>query len=235
MKINKVTITGADDLIDPVDLLKLTDKYSFVEWGILFSKSKEGQLRYPSKQWIEVLLNYNLNLSAHFCGWWVKEVLERQNFRLITLLSDQFKRVQLNYNFKNSHGWNLIELLKYAEKHQEREIILQYNRSNAEVLYRFQSNGLPPNINFLYDGSGGTGKKIISIEPPLYKAYTGYSGGIDVDNIEHICSIISQVDDNGNVWIDLESGARTNNEFDLRKVESLLSKALIYGDVNENV
>jgi len=33
---------------------------------------------------------------------------------------------------------------------------------------------------------------------------------------------------NSKVWIDLESGVRTNNEFDLIKVEEILNKALSF-------
>ena len=224
MKINKVTVTGADNKVNYIDLLKLQEQYPFVEWGILFSKSKEGQQRYPTQEHIKKQFTGTLELSAHFCGWWSKEVLENQNFSLITGLPEQFKRVQLNYNFKNSKGWNLIDLLRFTEEHKERNIILQYNSSNKETLDIFQKYGLPDNIHFLYDGSGGRGTQIKTIDEPIGKSYTGYSGGLDVENIDSICETIDQVKNDSQVWIDMESGVRTNNDFDLEKVKIILDK-----------
>ena len=224
MKINKVTITGADNKTIYSDLLKLQEQFPFVEWGILFSKSKEGQQRYPTQEHIKKQFTGALELSAHFCGWWSKEVLENKNFSLITGLSEQFKRVQLNYNFKNSKGWNLIDLIRFAEKNSNRDIILQYNNSNSKSLDDFKKEKLPNNINFLYDGSGGRGTQIQKIDEPIGKYYTGYSGGLDIDNIDSICETIIKANNDLSIWIDMESGIRTNNDFDSLKVKSILEK-----------
>jgi len=54
MKINKLTITGADDATNQDSLLDFSNNFGFVEWGILFSKTKLGEKRYPT---LEPLLN----------------------------------------------------------------------------------------------------------------------------------------------------------------------------------
>ena len=77
MKINKLAIAGPDDLVKHEDLLNLQNEYPFVEWGILFS-STNGKPRYPTQNWISKAVNLKLNLSAHFCGWWSREVLENK-------------------------------------------------------------------------------------------------------------------------------------------------------------
>lgn len=225
MKINRVTLTGADNKVSGQILLDLQNQYSFVEWGILFSKSKEGQQRYPSKEHIDLEFINSLNLSAHFCGWYSKEVLEKQNFELISKLHKTFKRVQINYNFSNSNGWNLIELIKFAQQLKNIKIILQYNKSNYEILdYFIKKHNKLDNIDFLYDGSGGRGTLIKTIQEPINNHYTGYSGGLDVDNIENICETIKSFNNENEVWIDMESGIRTDNEFDLKKVKAILEK-----------
>jgi hypothetical protein len=226
MKINKVTITGIDNKIKYKDLSNFQDKYPFVEWGVLFSKNKEGEKRYPSMEYIKSEFTGNLKLSAHFCGWWAREILEKQNFDLILSLPKQFKRVQLNYNFKNSKGWNLDKLASFCEENKDISIILQYNRSNQNYLNYFISKGIPSNINFLYDSSGGNGKKIERIGETIPNHYTGYSGGIDSDNVESICEKIDIEIDKTDVWIDMESGVRTDNDLDLIKVEEVLEKCL---------
>ena len=53
----RCTITGADDLVDPDDLVVLSREYPFVEWAILISASRAGTPRYPSSAWLERLQN----------------------------------------------------------------------------------------------------------------------------------------------------------------------------------
>lgn len=216
MKINRVTITGADDKINIKDLIELTEKYPFVEWGILFSSGREGTQRYPSHKWIKEIVETDLPLSAHFCGWWAKQVLEEENYSLIRQ-AEGFSRIQLNYNFARSRGWKLDNLIEYA-KDSPKDIILQVNKSNAPIITELK---VPKAINFLYDASGGRGTVIERIEAP-FDNYTGYAGGLAVENIDHICNLIKITELDDTVWIDLESGARTNNEFDLKKVEEIL-------------
>jgi len=218
MIINKVTFTGADEKTNYNDLLDIQRLYPNVEWGILFSKN--GGNRYPN---YEKFVG-DLNLSAHFCGWYSREVLENQNFDLIRNLPKQFKRVQLNYNFKNSNGWNLFELLSFVNEYKEKDIILQYNKSNKVILDRFLTIEPPSNIHFLYDNSGGRGLKIENIESPITDHYTGYSGGLNPDNIDEVCLLINSQKNDQNVWIDMETGVRTNDDFDILKVKTVLEK-----------
>lgn len=225
MKINKVTITGADNKVKQEDLLSITQLFPFVEWGILFSGLlQEARQRYPTSEWMDNL-SPELPLSAHFCGVWSREVFENQNYALIEELDDKFQRIQLNYNFARSKGWKLDEFIKFAST-SKKQIILQYNKSNSITLDKLiEENEFPSNINFLYDSSGGRGTEIKEIKTPLNGYYTGYSGGLSPDNIESICELISKEKENDltqYVWIDLESGARTTNEFDLIKVEKIL-------------
>lgn len=230
MKIDKVTITGADDRTSYNDLLTLQEDFPFVEWGILFSNSKEGEFRYPSAAHRKAQFIGELNLSAHFCGWWAKQVLEKQNFKLISDLPKQYKRIQINYNFE--HGitesatqWSLEALAEFVDSSFDRRIILQYNKSNklfidsALSLYDMSSK-----IHLLYDSSGGRGTEIKKIQPSIGGHYTGYAGGITIDNLDSICCDIIRVKDAATVWVDLESGARTNNVFDLELVRALLEK-----------
>lgn len=227
MKINKLTITGPDDKVDQSKLVELSQEFPFIEWAILFSKAKEGQTRYPSREYIDRLTSETqIPLAAHFCGWWAKEVLENKNYELITSVSDKFKRIQLNYNFRNSVGFKLIPLNEFVSTLENKAIILQYNKSNAEVLTRFvNEETLPSNIHFLYDASGGRGTEIERIEATIGNQYTGYAGGITPDNVERICQMITDDSEQVNTWVDLETGARTNDEFDLDKVRDIALKA----------
>ena len=57
MKLDRVTITGADDSVDPLQLRALSLEFPFVEWGILVSHSNTictsyPKPRFPSPKWI---------------------------------------------------------------------------------------------------------------------------------------------------------------------------------------
>lgn len=223
MKIDRVSITWADNKVSYNALKNLQNKYPFVEWAILFSQFKSGQQRYPDASYRNELLLWELNLAAHFCGWYSKTVLETKDYSILTRLSEQFKRVQINYNFSSNDKWNLQSFLDFVDTTPEREYILQYNKSNSETLDKAELDGLPSNVHFLFDASGGRGKVIETFPEPFHNIYTGYSGGISVDNIESICALITKTPNEASVWIDMESGVRTENEFDLTKVETILA------------
>ena len=222
MKINKLTVTGPDDKVDQSKLVELSQEFPFIEWGILFSKTKSGDLRYPSQEWIDKLVGNNLTLSAHFCGWWPKQVLEEKNYTLIDELHSDFKRVQLNYNFKNSTGYKLLALLDYTRTNSQRSIILQVNKSNQPTIGDLLRESLTSNLHFLYDASGGRGTQIERIDATIGNQYTGYAGGLNPNNIDRVCQLITDDAESVDTWIDLETGVRNEkDEFDLDKVRQV--------------
>ena len=85
MKLTKITFTGLDSNTNPIRFAKLTRENSFIEWGILFSKSKQGiDSRYPSESTIEQIKNFlgsakvEHNLSAHLCGQYIRNLLNNE-------------------------------------------------------------------------------------------------------------------------------------------------------------
>lgn len=227
MKIDRITFTGADDQTDITSLQTLNNQFPLIEWGILFSKGRDGSSRYPSSEWINSLKGHSMNLSAHFCGWYAKSILEHQQFNLIDNLDPQFARIQLNYNFSKSTGYHLTSLLNYAVSHPERSFIFQYNKSNKDVLYNLRVIGLPENIHFLFDASGGRGTEIREIESPLGNSYTGYAGGINPTNAASIIEAIQMHPIQKDVWIDMESGVRDEqDQFSLEMIQQILNIAI---------
>lgn len=222
MKIDQVTITGADDATAISSLVDMHQIYPFVEWGILFSKNKQGTSRYP--QLINAISfgQKSMPMSAHLCGGYARDIMEKGDFSFISTLPDSFQRVQINYNFDRGNLWEFAPVVEYAEKNPERAIIIQWNNSNRKWLYATVEDGLPANIHYLYDSSGGRGVSIKNIQDPLPN-YTGYSGGICPDNIEEIIKGIENNETEKTVWIDMESGVRTNDKFDMEKVRDVLN------------
>jgi phosphoribosylanthranilate isomerase len=221
MNINKVTISGADNNVIINDLVNLQEKYPFVEWGILFSVPRSGTDRYPDRHWV-TQLDYPLNICAHFCGWYSRQVIEQGETGIISLLPSCVKRLQLNYSFKHTSTWKNKEVLQFIEENQDFPIIFPANKGNQSEV-EILSKLLLPNIQFLYDSSGGRGEEIKEIQIPFKDHYTGYAGGLNPDNIKSFCELINDTEDNSNVWLDMETGVRTNDKLDLEKVEKVLS------------
>lgn len=225
MKITRVTITGADNDVLTHKLEELSKKFPFVEWGILFSSSKVGKQRYPDDAWIKRLLNHDVRLSAHFCGWYSRQVIEAANYDVIEELHPKFGRVQLNYSFGTHTSFDKYKFIQYANTHINRDYIFQSNEKNwstVDKLVTFYGN--VPTIHVLYDESGGRGVEMKTIQSPCINNYTGYSGGIGPENIDKIIKGIVFHPNQSEVWIDMEGAVRTNNNFDLDKVEYILER-----------
>ena len=224
MKIQHVTLTGADDNTSIEEMYRLSAKYPFVEWGVLFSRAKSGVERYPSDEWVQDLKKLGglgtLNLSAHLCGGYVKDAFKG----VITFLEDEgmdetFGRIQLNcykqrlkQAFENENVWR-------AMKRAHRPVILGGNYSGLQVPSdKFETNTVSP----LFDASGGHGDSPREWPKSIQNLFCGYAGGLGPENIDEELHRIEDVVGDKHVWIDMESKVRTGGNFDLKKCEVVL-------------
>jgi len=225
MNIKIVTLTGADDNTDPLDLMNLSEKYPFVEWGILFSDKKIGTPRYPSKIWINNLYrisNRKLNLSAHFCGSLVNESLNYgTNIHLENSEFKSFNRVQLNLGRRIQEISNYTTNLTKISKTKKLILGGNYNCNIDQNIFD------KTNIFPLYDESGGRGLES-SWKNPFHKEFfVGFAGGLGPDNLIQELNKIAEIVD-GDIWIDMESKIRTNNKLDLEKCNKILDLVADY-------
>ncbi len=244
MKIKTVTITGADDNTDIRAMIELSKKFPFVEWGLLFSPNpdRKGTARYPSIAWIKKLqrvLNLQmaingekLNFCAHFCGGYMKEFLASGS--MASALSDMcdinitrfFNRYQYNFNAQS------IVVCKEFWSHFGRmssPVIIQLNKNNKEVCETLIVEvGYNKNVQFLHDASGGLGISPKEWGMPVENHFTGYAGGLTPDNLEEQLLKINEVAKDNEIWIDAETGLRTDDKLDLDKVTKFLEIAKKY-------
>lgn len=223
MKLKVVTMTGADNSVDPSDLFKISEKYPHVEWGILFSGRGVEASRFPSYDWVSELLKYaptDLRLCAHLCGPWVFDALmDGKPMELITEFP-QFQRVQLN-----THGVNIAEQYKEPKWIKTlpitKQIIFQVDGSNYHVPSWCEAGyGVP-----LFDMSSGAGVLPEEGWPTVWpNIYCGYAGGLGPANINNQLEAISRAVGDGECWIDMETRIRSlkDHQFDLAKVEEVL-------------
>ena len=55
MRLKAVGLCGVDDSVHPNQLVIYSQLYPFVEFGVLFRPDREGQPRYPSLEWVQLL------------------------------------------------------------------------------------------------------------------------------------------------------------------------------------
>jgi hypothetical protein len=234
--IDRVTITGPDDSIRPEELLPLTERFPFVEWGILISASNSKTPRFPSNSWIANLLQLAsempMNLSLHMCGRWVREMLMGKECPLSASITDWFQRIQLNFHAEKTPcdvDPFLDALNRLGIGHQ---YIFQIDGNGGNEHYvaardRAAQIKRPCDLVPLFDISGGAGILPESWPAPTGPGYHGYAGGLGPHNLEEQIPLILKAAGTNRIWIDMETHVRSayDRQFDLKRVERCLEIA----------
>jgi hypothetical protein len=239
MNVKYVTFTGADDSTNIDDMIALSNDFPFVEWGILFSKTKEGQPRYPTNKWIRQLEQTPIKISAHLCGWYT--IYDGYQFFLERYSYLGWNRIQLNLGQEDlfrllkdlNHTAQSIAVQCLTERTNKIPIILggNYNILQLNAQYFLDYDLMP-----LYDASGGkgqtnnfwpqpfaptiiypNGKAVIVSNLMLDKLLQGFAGGFGPDNIRQNLNSIEKNTYINDIWIDMETNIRTNEKLDLNK------------------
>lgn len=221
----KISFIGIDKKTNIERLLKIAEKYPEVEFGFLCSDSVTGtnqNNRYPPLILLQQLKNKNINLSLHVCGRLARTVCQTGNFdevkKFVGAYFDMFDRIQLNVV-----GSRFKELITDT---CGKQIVIQTNLSehkSKETYEKFREANID-NIVFLSDNSGGKG---LDVDFDYFEGldYQGFAGGLKPENIlekKEEIDILWEKD----YWLDMESGVRTDDWFDLDKVEDICKKVL---------
>lgn len=235
--IKTVTITGADDSIDPAELVKLSQEFPFVEWAILISRKQIGTSRFPSLEWLHKLhsMGDGLRLSMHLCGSFVRDFMKgNMAFEEETqMFNSMFRRIQINTHGE-PHEWSAEEVGKFIKKNPDFTFIFQYDNVNTDLLEALAQRGDLNNISALYDLSHGAGVLPENWPKPLAYCPVGYAGGLGPDNLAAQIPLIEGIVGDTPIWIDMETKVRSypvttssplNDIFDLDKVRACLEIA----------
>ena len=228
MRLKHITFTGIDAQTDIERLRDIQRRYPIAEFGVLTSYHwYENGNRYLDPQIIDTLRNKDLRLSLHVCGsaahdaaigkWDSIDKLTWMNLNI-------FKRVQINIAERKDNPkfcWIPLVIGQELIVQQNADIYLPEYR---ETLRKWRDGSLGPHrdtISVLLDSSGGRGIDTkLKVYPSNEKI--GYAGGISPDNVEEKLTFLMSHVTMGEFWIDMESGVRTDDWFDLDKVEKVL-------------
>lgn len=218
--IDKVTITGIDNKVKFSLLKEFSQKYPWVEWGILISESRAGTSRYPSFHRINDILDLNLNFSIHICGKLMRDICNGC-WRISTLINFlKVSRIQINLGsyidkFDRNKFINGIKCMDIPW-----QIIIQTKNVNCDLVLSLSEicNVLP-----LFDISGGKGIKPVKWPVEFKLNGCGFAGGLTPENVgKELEKISLNIPDF--VWIDVESGIRSGDKMDFNKIEKFLEK-----------
>lgn len=218
MKLKYVAITGADDGVGVDDLNALAREYPFVEWALLYMPERAGQKRFPSAAWLtDFGAHYKgAHRAIHLCGGAFLDFAMGKTPAVIK----GFKRIQLNLEFGNvDRRYDPQKLLAQIAAHPEHEFVIQYTEKRKSLLPALAKI---PNHAILFDGSAGTGALPGHWPAPLPGHFCGYAGGLKPENIKEHIEKIAAAAGGSETWIDMESGVRTDDDFDLAKVRQIL-------------
>lgn len=237
MKIlNKVTVTGAGDGIDPKDLWSIQEEYPFVEFGILLSRKAStgsGSVRFPSRSWLKGLVSQSnkqgsrLHLSGHLCGEWVRGFLTGHfldfDSQITPGLGELFQRFQINTHAEpHEHSVELYDLLQHLANGNQSVIFQLDENDGSRIAAEVVSNGWK-NVAGLFDLSHGAGVLPEDWPKPLLNLHCGYAGGLSPENVASQLKHIEQL--SAYTWIDAETHLFQNGRFDLSRVRSFLDAA----------
>lgn len=219
-------MTGADDAVDISDLSALALAYPFTEMAILLLPQQAGTPRFPKAGWIEdFAARYKgMNRAMHLCGDALLGFIDGK--AEIRSLMQGFQRIQLNLKFGDVEGkYDVADLVARVRENGKWQFILQYGHDKKGLLPLFVDI---PNHAVLFDESAGRGISPDSWDAPLPGHFCGYAGGMNPDNVQQNIDMIARVAAGQTTWIDMETGIRTDDRFDLQKVERVLKIAAPY-------
>jgi len=238
MNLHTVTITGADDSINPSDIVHLSQKYPYVEWGLLLSSNvREGVCRFPSLEWLENLSKAAvpkpflppIKFSGHFCGNLVSNFVLGNlptSEQIPTWLWKMIQRIQINFHGVPHHPKSeFYGKLPRAMKASGKQFIFQADNVNEDLFWGIRNYGV--DAVPLFDLSHGGGVVPISWPEPFPGVMCGYAGGLGPRNLKDQIEKISSLVGDHDIWIDMETNVRSNadRQFDLEKVETCLKIA----------
>ena len=216
-RLKHITFTGVDEKTDLTALQEIQKAYTIAEFGVLVSiKWEEKGNRYMNPDTFSVLRGRGLNLSLHLCGRLAHNATNGAWNRVnhaIGFNLDLFKRVQLNISTRKDNPYRLA-----STPSSHTEVILQQRDVNNLSFYE---NSSWMNVSVLLDASGGRG-----VDTPLnvlpIEGKVGYAGGFNPANVGEKLTFLLEHHTTGDFWIDMESGVRTDDWFDLNKVVKVL-------------
>lgn len=214
-----VTLTGADDTVNPSRLISLAQAFPFVEMGILIGTNYRE--RFPSLSWFADLERQltksgrQLSLSLHICGRVLDRIIQHGTLQIpYEVPLYLFQRAQLNF-----HGDKMPEgtsdNIRRAFFGVNIVPIIQLDGVNDHIMREI------PGSQGLYDQSHGAGV-LPAAWPTDGLTNVGFAGGLGSENVVAEIEKINAFH-TAPYWIDMETKLRSSDDmFDIAECGKIL-------------
>jgi hypothetical protein len=244
-----VTLTGADESVDPRELLAAFPEPGRVELGILWAgPHREGQPRYPGLRWLRQLAlaapraRNSPQLALHLCGnaeksladWPAPSPVDPAAVLEALGLPDAgiFRRIQMNRalgsNLRGRESFDagrMSAMGRLLAKRLGGGFVLQARHPTPAVMdhaAEVLEGGAHGVAGVLVDASGGRG-----ITPGSWPAaepsrfVVGWAGGLGPDNLRaELPAIQGAAGDGRSFWVDMETKLRTGPNGEAFSIEA---------------
>ena len=211
----KLTFTGIDRFTDLSAVMRIGRRHPHVEFAVLVGSrtGRAGANRYPDlgvvRDFRNRAIDADVRCAVHLCGSYSRAVMKQQ-LDVPLRVSRLFDRIQIN-----SSRYNMDSVVKFTQRGKIGvPVIVQWRRGMGETSHFFL---------FLYGESGGRGRVGLK-DWPTRSRFGGFAGGISPANIREAAGYVRLTARPGS-WLDMESGVRTDDWFDLAKVEEVIALA----------
>ena len=235
--LTNVTLTGADDTIDPQAIINLSRKLPFAEFGILVG-SHDGVARFPSGAWFDRLQilacearPHEIPLSLHVCGGQLRSVIKDGVFPIGGALIRNFRRMQFNFHGEVVANRDTVirNIAAASAMTTIPEIIVQLDGVNDWILDGLLLRGIK--ASGLYDRSHGAGVKPDVWPKPNPAWKVGYAGGLSHGNIVKELKAILALTGKQPFWVDMESSLYAFGKFQAWHCECVLGNCKDFIDL----
>ena len=229
-----LTFTGVDERTDLDALVRLAEMHPWVEFAVLVGShsGEDGRNRYPRVDFARHCASRLPRAALHLCGKYsLREKYSRHvcaegsDYSPLPLLADgAFGRVQVNGIGTDPEA--VLGLLAFAEAANVGEVIVQA-RSHSDVQHwvHVARRSAKP-VTTLLDKSGGTGRPVEMADwlaRPPHGRRCGYAGGLGPGAMRKALEF-TEMFPRAKVWLDMESGVRRDDWFDLDKVREVIAE-----------
>ena len=234
MKLERITITGLDCQTEIFRLERIAKGFwPLVEFALLASPSRAGKdNRYPTIEEIKTWLGHArlFKMAVHICGRYSR----KPNEFFADLGPDHsrfFERMQWNVDPSHLKPAAIEEMIQMATA-LELTVIVQIRDEESKALLKTLRDG-GVKAEPLFDASGGRGLPFENVRTPLDSPvtgrWTGYAGGISPETVSGVLERLeAELPKDQPVWIDMETGVRTDDWLDLDKVQEVLCRCYTF-------
>ena len=214
----RLTFTGVDDRTDLSELAACC-RSTGIEYAVLAGTSTGRHPRFPQVTRIRAFeaacSDAGIACAIHLCGRHARAANAGEHEEL-TELCRGFGRIQVNSPTAGDYNRENLEQL---QEHVGVPVIVQHRQPFTD-----SKPFAGRKLSYLFDKSGGRG--VAGFEywsRPWPGIACGYAGGLNPENIA--AAITHARSFNQNVWLDMETGIRTEDRFDVQKVQRISETA----------